>query len=606
MEKNNKKYLILLVGIIGLIITSIGLTYAIWRITKEQTGENIVGTDCFSIDFVGENDISLNNSFPIPSNELEDFLSNETPYHFTITNKCSSLASATINLESLNVDSDKQLDDEWIDAILYETDYHSKLNKSTRLMENENNDANKVIDDAIHAYKLHNFTLKANEVKEYNLLVYMDEEMPLSEDTQNAGWKGKITLSTEYKYDQFANSGTLRQIKYSDTKGMWNYKDNITKIVIETKKKEKTAGEGQVVHGPFDESSTGDSAIQSYVICESDDTNCIGYLQGDGGVKLNSNSSRLFANYTKVTEIEGMQNFDTSSVTDMSSMFASMSNLQTIIFGENFDTSSVTDMSSMFSDMSNLQTIIFGENFDTSSVENMSHMFSDMSNLQTIIFGENFDTSSVENMSYMFAGMSQLQELDLSHFDTSSVKTMLCMFKDCISIKSLNLSSFNTSKVKSMQFMFSNCRQIQELDLSNFDTSSVNTMHAMFSGMSNLQNLTFGLNFHTNKVIQMSFMFSDCSQLQSLDLSHFDTSSVETMTCMFYNMTNIKELDLSSFNTSLVKDMIRMFEDTSNLKKITYGPNFVHADGLRVDNMFNRSLANKPNASVHSSWSGVF
>ena len=29
MEKNNKKYLILLVGIIGLIITSIGLTYAI-------------------------------------------------------------------------------------------------------------------------------------------------------------------------------------------------------------------------------------------------------------------------------------------------------------------------------------------------------------------------------------------------------------------------------------------------------------------------------------------------------------------------------------------------------------------------------------------------
>ena len=34
--------------------------------------------------------------------QLDKFLSTATPYHFTIQNECNELATATINLESLN------------------------------------------------------------------------------------------------------------------------------------------------------------------------------------------------------------------------------------------------------------------------------------------------------------------------------------------------------------------------------------------------------------------------------------------------------------------------------------------------------------------------
>ena len=60
------------------------------------------------------------------------------------------------------------------------------------------------------------------------------------------------------------------------------------------------------------------------MVCETGDTNCIGYLQGDGGIKLNSDSSYLLANFTKVTEIDGIENLDTSNATNMGLMFQDM------------------------------------------------------------------------------------------------------------------------------------------------------------------------------------------------------------------------------------------------------------------------------------------
>ncbi len=132
------------------------------------------------------------------SEQLESFLASATPYHFTITNKCDNLQKVVINLESLIADG-KQLNDEYINAILYETDYNNNLFKNKKLNEEVLNDENKVIKDARHAYKLYSFNLKNNEEKEFNLQLYLDEETPLNEDTINASWKGKITLSGEYK-----------------------------------------------------------------------------------------------------------------------------------------------------------------------------------------------------------------------------------------------------------------------------------------------------------------------------------------------------------------------------------------------------------------------
>ena len=260
--------------------------------------------------------------------QLENFLSTETPYHFTIHNVCNDLASASINLESLTVNG-KALEDEYIDAILYEDDYNSNLNTNKQLT--TPNVANKVISDAKHAYSLYNFTLKANEERDFNLLLYMDPDTPMVEANMNASWKGKITLSTEYQEE----NTTIRKISITDTQGMWEYKDKLTKIVIENKKSVKTAEDGGKVYGPFDESADGYGGVQSYVVCSENDEDCIGYLQGTNGIKGNEDSSNLFNGFTNVT------NFN--------DMFGGTSSLQSITFGSKFVHKSEATTTGMFS-----------------------------------------------------------------------------------------------------------------------------------------------------------------------------------------------------------------------------------------------------------------
>ncbi len=519
--KNKKKiYLLITIGILSIIVILFGSTFAYWRITAEQTEENIVGADCFNIEFTGKNDITINDAHPLKEEELESFLASETPYHFTITNKCSSLATATINLESINAEGEKQLSDEWIDAILYQDDYHEKLNRSTKLTGNPNNDENKVVVDALHAYILKRFTLKANETKEYNLLLYLDPEIPLNNETTNASWQGKITLSADYKQNRFTNSGILRKLnnqideegnlQEKDYSGMWQYRESIRKIVIEPSISEKVASEVETLYGPFDE-GTDDNPVKSYVICNNKD-GCTGYLQGEGGIKLNPDSSGLFADFYALTEIDGMEYLDTSEVTNMSHMF---------------DYVTIPELDLSY--------------FDTSNVTNMSHMFSG-SRINKIDI-TNFDTHKVENMEYLFSDFGTLN-LDLSYFDTSNVKTMKGMFNSN-PLNEIDLSGFNTSNVTDMSYMFAETN-FQTLDLSHFNTKNVTNMSYMFYNIPNIQELDLS-NFNTKNVENMSYMFDSLQNVRTLDLSSFDTSSVTIMEHMFNFMPNLQELNLSNW-----------------------------------------------------------
>ncbi len=302
--------------------------------------------------------------------QLESFLSIATPYHFTIKNECNDLASASINLESLTV-SGKALEDEYIDAILYEDDYNSNLNTNKQLTGNTPNDENKVIAVAKHAYSLYNFTLKANEERDFNLLLYMDPNTPMEDANMNASWKGKITLSTEYQEEDT----TIRTISSSDINGMWGYKDKLAKIVIENKKSVKTAEDGGKVYGPFDESADGYGGVQSYVVCDTEETSCTGYLQGTNGIKGNEDCSNLFKGFSNVANIEGLENIDTRNVTNMSSMFSGAERIQELDLSS-FNTLNVTNMNKMFLNTSNLQSITFGPNFVHKPEATTSGMFS--------------------------------------------------------------------------------------------------------------------------------------------------------------------------------------------------------------------------------------
>ena len=237
-KKENKTFIMVLIGIIGVCLITIGLTYAYWILTREQSGENVVNTACLNINFTGENDITLDKAYPMNNEQLEKFLSTATPYHFTIHNECSDKASASINLESLTVDG-KALDDQWIDAILYEDTYSTNLNSEKKLNESMYNDENKVISNSLHAYELYNFVLQKGETKSFNLLLYMDPNTPMETANMNASWKGKITLSAGYKEEKFANLANTKVVVVESGDGLYEVKhDDLDELGQEWNKTE--------------------------------------------------------------------------------------------------------------------------------------------------------------------------------------------------------------------------------------------------------------------------------------------------------------------------------------------------------------------------------
>ena len=191
-----------------------------------------------------------------------------------------------------------------------------------------------------------------------------------------------------------------------------------------------------------------------------------------------------FSGLRKLTSVVGLNNLDTSKVTDMGCMFKECKSLRSLDLSS-FDTSKVTMMNRMFGWCESLQSLDLSC-FDTSKVTNMFSMFAVCKSLQSLDLS-NFDTSKVTRMSNMFGGCNSLQSLDLSSFDTSKVTEMSSMFYNCKSLRSLDLSSFDTSKVTDMRFMFEGCHSLRSVcySSSRFVTSKVTYMRDMFKGCPN-------------------------------------------------------------------------------------------------------------------------
>ena len=107
-----------------------------------------------------------------------------------------------------------------------------------------------------------------------------------------------------------------------------------------------------------------------------------------------------FSYFSNIEEIQGMENLNTSEVTDMQAMFFGCSKLPSLDL-IHFYTEKVTSMYAMF-DGCGLLTTLDLETFDTSKVTDMTSMFWDCSNLGTILIGNGWDTSLVTQSEDMF------------------------------------------------------------------------------------------------------------------------------------------------------------------------------------------------------------
>lgn len=145
-----------------------------------------------------------------------------------------------------------------------------------------------------------------------------------------------------------------------------------------------------------------------------------------------------------------LEKWDFSNVTNMSNMFSNCGSLMYIKLNNNFN--KVTNMSSMFENCRRLTDVLGLEDWDTSNVTDMSYMFYGCKSLVSLDLSK-WDTSNVTNMTSMFYDCKSLVSLDLTNWDTSNVTTMDHMFEFCSNLTELRMGG-DVSKVTDVDYMF--------------------------------------------------------------------------------------------------------------------------------------------------------
>lgn len=213
-----------------------------------------------------------------------------------------------------------------------------------------------------------------------------------------------------------------------------------------------------------------------------------------------------------------------------------------VVFDVSFVSARPTSCNSWFMECEKLEAIDGIDNLNTSKVTDMWHMFYNCKSLTSLDL-KTFDTHNVFSMSYMFSGCNNLTYLNVSSFDTSNVGNMMWMFAGCWKLTNLSVSNFDMHSVRTMLGMFSSCKGLTHIDVSQFNTENVENMQAVFQNCEKLSSLDLS-GFNTSKVKDIACMFTSCKSLTSLDLSNFDTQLVTQSTSLFYECQNLEAIYL--------------------------------------------------------------
>ena len=175
-----KKVLIIMISIV-LILSVIGISYAIWTLNLSQKGFNKIAGSCFSLSLTNEkNNINLVNAYPITNEEGKKL----TPYSFTITNTCDLFASYTVNLEILE---NNTLPIKYISSM---------INNESIIKLSELEDAKTTINGSVTSKILAKGSLGSGDSVDYNLRLWMSEDVtPEDTDAMNKNFKSKVVVT---------------------------------------------------------------------------------------------------------------------------------------------------------------------------------------------------------------------------------------------------------------------------------------------------------------------------------------------------------------------------------------------------------------------------
>ncbi|MCC2164700.1 BspA family leucine-rich repeat surface protein [Clostridiaceae bacterium CLA-AA-H274] len=167
----------------------------------------------------------------------------------------------------------------------------------------------------------------------------------------------------------------------------------------------------------------------------------------------------LCYNMRNLTDISGLNEWQTGNVTYMNYMFYGCSNLTGLVGLADWDTGNVTDMSGVFENCSQLTDLTPLAHWQTGKVTNMDSMFCRCSNLTGLVGLADWDTGNVTDMSGVFGECSQLTDLTpLAYWQTGKVTSMRYMFVRCVKLtNTVRINRWDISKVTTFTGMFGSC-----------------------------------------------------------------------------------------------------------------------------------------------------
>ena len=330
---------------------------------------------------------------------------------------------------------------------------------------------------------------------------------------------------------------------------------------------------------------------------------------------------KWFYQMTNLTSIEGLNNLQSSVITNMSQMFEGcgltdydFSQLTWAVFN-------VTDMNSMFYgskftkiDLSGWNTTVPGT--FTVALEQMRAMFADCPNLETVILtGPAWDTSNVDAMPRLFAYSDRLTTIVVDGgWNTSKVSIDGDMFNGCTSLVGYNGTEYDASHTgkeyarfdggtsspgyftylpyaelssdhKTLTFYCDNNRPAGAYLLNHGSNRP-----GWYTYASSVERVVFDSSFaHAWPATTYSW-FGVMENLTSIEGLHYlNTAHVNNMGRMFEMCRKLTTLDLARFNTAEVTDMLWMFGSLSALKTIYVSDGWTVANVVRHEPMFSGS-----------------
>ena len=426
---NKKKSIVLsLIAVVGLMVITIGISYAFFNYAKAGTKENVLTTGTITflyteIDKVGAG-INIEDALPMTDSEGKAQVGSGKVFNFKIEANTTSNTkipyiitarmkdTSTLPKDSVKLYLTKISGTENFTNI---TGANGKLYDSlTQYDKVTDHDERIIYQDSIRA----NAT---NYLQEFNLRMWLNDSI----DYSSGNYNGKsFTININVYSDATVYKGinsTMQSITDGYNSKLWAHRATVTKMVFQDEIREIP---DTVYQYDISEDNNG-SVMARLIVDPEDSTKHIAYIQGDGGIYAPTNSRLLLYGFKILENIEGLEYLDTSKVTSMSQMFQDCDSLTNLDLSS-FKGESVTSTEYMFSSCDSLISVDMS-NFIGEKVATASAMFYNCSNLTSVDLG-NFSAARLNNSEYMFSILRNLTTLNLSRADFSNVISKRNMF----------------------------------------------------------------------------------------------------------------------------------------------------------------------------------